>query len=368
MTLHDLDTPSFLIDIDKLEHNLWRMQDIANRAGVRLRPHTKTHKSPDIARMQVNLGAGGITVAKLSEALVMAEAGFEDILITCPVYGAAKWEKIPALLNKAQVTFNLDSLEVAEGLNAVGEKIGKRLRVYLEVDCGMGRCGVPADERVLPYAEAIARMKGVELVGILTWGGQAYRAASVSERKHWGVLEGETGVRVAQMVRERLGLPVPEVSIGATPSAEFSAFVEGVTEIRPGSYVFGEINHIGTGCVTPDECSATVLTTIFSRPRPNHALCDAGSKSLIAEASHWDDYPGYGYVLDHHPHVIVHRLNEEHGWLRVSGASQRLKIGDRLRIIPNHTCPTVNLYDEMVLCRGDEVLQTIPVAARGKVQ
>jgi D-serine deaminase-like pyridoxal phosphate-dependent protein len=368
MTLNQLDTPSLIVDVDKLERNLRRMQDVANRSGVRLRPHTKTHKSPDIARMQVDIGAGGITVAKLSEALVMADAGFEDILITCPVYGQAKWEKIPALLDKAQATFNLDSLEVAEGLSAVGAKIGKRLRVYLEVDCGVGRCGVPTDERVLPYAEAIAKMKGVELVGILAWGGQAYSAHTPTERKQIGTLEGEIGVRVAKMVREHLGAEVPEVSIGATPSAEFSAFVEGVTEIRPGSYVFGEINHIGTGCVTPQECSATVLTTIFSRPRPDHALCDAGSKGLIAEASHWDDYPGYGYVLDHHPNVVVHRLNEEHGWLKVSGASQSLKIGDRLRIIPNHTCPTVNLYDELVLHRGDEVLQTISVAARGKVQ
>jgi D-serine deaminase-like pyridoxal phosphate-dependent protein len=363
MLFPELDTPAVLIDLDVAEANMARMQAVADAAGVRLRPHTKTHKTRLLAARQLAHGAAGLTVAKLGEAEVLAEA-CDDLLVAYPLVGEHKLRRLEALAPRLRrLRVSTDSLEVAEGYARVGRSLGRPVEVYLEVDCGYGRLGLPPDERSEALARAIGALEGVRLVGVMTHGGFSYRARTPDELRASAVAEGAPLVALAERLRAQ-GLPVEEVSVGSTPSAPYVAAVPGVTELRPGNYIFYDLTQIATGAVRPAQCALSVLTTVVSRPAPDRAIVDGGAKTFTSDKG---PEPGHGRDFGR-PDILLETLSEEHGWLRLSEPAAPLAIGDRLRFVPNHACTVMNLHARVYGVRGGAVEREIPVDARGRVQ
>ncbi|HJW61065.1 MAG TPA: alanine racemase, partial [Actinomycetota bacterium] len=254
-TLAELDTPALLVDLDVLEANLAEMAAVAGRAGVRLRPHTKTHKSPEIARMQVEAGAAGITCAKLGEAEVMADAGLDDLLIAYPLVGDEKLRRLRDLLEGARVRVSLDSVEVAEGLGRVGRALGRDVEVLVEVDTGLHRLGRPPGPPTAELVGLVARVPGIRVVGLLTHAGHAYRARTPDELRRLAEREVLDLVETAALCRRR-GVELGEISVGSTPTARVGAFVDGVTEIRPGTYALNDATMVRLGVATEASTAA----------------------------------------------------------------------------------------------------------------
>ena len=365
MDLDDLDTPSLVIDLDTLDRNIGEMASVARGAGVRLRPHTKTHKSPEIARMQVDAGATGITVAKLGEAEVMADAGLDDLLIAYPLVGERKLERLRELLERAQVRVSLDAVEVAEGVGRVGKELGRDVPVLVEVDTGLHRMGREAGDPSARLALDIAGVPGVEVVGLLTHAGHAYRAGDPDELRTIATREAMGLLDTAERC-EREGLPIREISVGSTPTARVAATVDGVTEIRPGTYVFNDVQQMRLGVATEESCAARVLATIVARPTAERFLIDGGTKSFSSDGGDGPPFPGRGVVAGR-PDLVLDFMSEEHGVGHLVGDAE-LRIGERLEVIPLHVCSTVNLFDVAFGIRDRVVEREIAIAARGKVQ
>lgn len=364
--LTDLDTPALVFDLDVIERNIAEMAEVARSSGVRLRPHAKTHKSPFIARMQVAAGAHGITVAKLGEAEVMVDAGLDDVLIAYPLVGRAKLERLRALLERAAISVSLDAVEVAEGIGAVGIDIGRSVPVLVEVDTGHHRMGLPPGERSVALADAIARVPGVEVIGLLTHAGHAYEATEPAELRRIARSEALDLIRTVELCRDE-GLELREVSIGSTPTARAGAQVDGVTEIRPGTYVFNDVQQLRLGVASLTSCGARILSTVVARPTGERFLIDAGSKSFSSDGRSGPPYPGRGVVVDR-PDLVIDFTTEEHGVGHLTGDGAALSIGERLEVIPVHVCSAVNLFDVAYGVRGEVVERTIPIAARGRSQ
>jgi len=355
------DTPSLLVDVDKMERNLKEMADVAARAGVALRPHVKTHKSPALALRQLALGARGITVAKIGEAEVMADAGIRDIRIAFPIVGEQKLKRLAKLMERADVSVSLDSVEAARGLSDLGGRLGRRIPILLKINSGLNRVGILPEEAPA-VAAAIDKLPGVRLVGILTHEGQALREPSREAARQVALTAGRVMVELAEQLR-RAGIGIDEVSVGSTPTARDIAFVPGVTEIRPGTYVFNDLNEWTIGVATEETCALTVLATVVSIPSNDRAVLDAGSKTLSSDLlSPPSSRKGYGYIKGY-PDITIARLTEEHGILALQDAKTRLKIGQQVEIIPNHICPVVNLARVMYLMRNGACEEEVEITA-----
>ena len=361
MPRYEVDTPVLAIDLDIMERNISRMAEKAKRHGVKLRPHIKTHKSPQIAQLQVAAGATGVTAAKLGEAEVMVRGGIEDVLIAYPIVGEKKLARLEKLVTDAKVTVSLDSVDVAEGISRVGRRLGRRIPVYLEVDTGLKRVGVRPGAPATELAQAVARLQGVEVRGVMTHGGHVGAATSKDQLEELSRAQAELLAATAEEIR-RAGVEVAEVSPGSTLAAFYEADTPGVTEIRPGTYVFNDRNTVDRWMATPDECAAFVITTVVSRPAPDRVIIDAGSKTLSADQS-LSKLGGYGLVLGGRGFQVV-RLSEEHGVVQIDPDSN-ISIGEQLLVVPNHICPAVNLSDHLVTVRQGSVVGEIPVLARG---
>jgi D-serine deaminase-like pyridoxal phosphate-dependent protein len=358
-------TPYLLIDGPKMERNIRKMADVARENGVTLRPHVKTHKIPGIAREQLEAGAAGITVAKVSEAEVMADGGMEDVFIAYPLVTEAKIRQAIRLGERVRLVVGVDSLEGARRLSAVAED--RTLEVRLEVDTGLRRTGVPYDEAV-GLAGEIAGMENLDLTGIYTYRGAVLGGSKTLELEKAGLEEGQIMVSLADQMRER-AIGVDDVSVGSTPTAEHVAKVDGVTEIRPGTYVFYDRMQARLDACSLDECAAVVVCTVVSRPAPDLVVIDGGSKTFATDVGPGAEplyLEGYGHVVGY-PHAVLERLTEEHGMLSVDEDCD-LEVGDTLQIIPNHICSTVNLHDEVYLVGEDGGVEETRVAARGKVR
>jgi len=354
-----------LVDGPKMERNIQKMAHVARANGVALRPHVKTHKIPSIAREQLGAGASGITVAKLSEAEVMADGGIEDIFIAYPLVTEAKIRQAVRLAERVRLVVGVDSLDGARRLSGVAED--QTLKVRLEVDTGLRRTGVPLDEAVRLAGE-IEAMDNLDLTGIYTYRGAVLGESKTLELEKAGLEEGQLMVPLADRMRER-GSRVEDVSVGSTPTAEHVAKVEGVTEIRPGTYVFYDRMQARLGACSLDECAAVVVCTAVSRPTRDLVIIDGGSKTFatdVAPGAEPLNLKGYGHVVGY-PRAVLERLTEEHGMLCVDEDCD-LEVGDTLQIIPNHICSTVNLHDEVYLVGEDGVVELMRVAARGKVR
>jgi len=370
-TLASVQTPRVLIDRTRLNHNIATMQARARDAGVRLRPHAKTHKSPEIARWQIEAGAVGICCAKLGEAEVFADAGIRDIRLPYPVH-PSNAARVLALADRVTLSIIVDDLTVAEAWSRAMQAKGRRLNVLVKVDVGFHRCGVdPHSPRVVGTLRSIAELPGLRFLGLLSHAGQAYGASTPDAIE--SIAQEEAGIlgTLAAALRES-GVEVAEISVGSTPTARFIGQQNGVTEMRPGNYVFFDRTQVGLGAATVPDCAMSVLATVVSRPVPGRVIFDAGSKTLAADILRGvGSTVGYGLVFPEldsphpDPSIVIERLSEEHATARVS-PDCRLAIGDRVRILPNHACVVTNLADELLLVDHGAIVGTLPVAARGK--
>ena len=356
-----LDTPSLIVDLDRLERNIASWAAYAKDAGVKLRPHGKTHKCVEIARRQMEAGAVGLALAKTGEVEVMAEAGIRDVFLAYEAVGGPKLPRLIALASRIHLRVGVDSPEGAEPLAAAAADAGVALEVLLEVDSGLGRCGAAPGPALLELARAVARLRGLRIVGIFTYRG--YRP----DLDAAGREEGEIMVREAERLAAA-GFPIEEVSVGSTPTGRPAARVPGVTEIRPGTYVFNDAMQVQWGSATLDDCALTVLARVISRPSRDVAVIDAGSKVLTAETGPYSRLgPSHGMLRDY-PDCQIDRLWEEHGRVQLVGEAWRLRVGDPVHVLPTHVCPTVNLAERLVVARRGLVQDTWAVAARAQVQ
>ncbi len=360
--VEDLSTPAILVDRDVLERNIAAMQARAQAAGVKLRPHAKTHKSPEVARMQVSAGAAGLTVAKVSEAEVFVGAGFDDLFLGYPIVGAGKARRLLALSDRARICVGTDSVEGARSLGDVFHAAGRRLSVRLKIDCGFRRVGV-LPESALHVARQIAALPGISLDGVFTHGGQGYGGESPEEVARIGREEGKIVSEAADALRAA-GLPVDDVSLGSTPTAASAISYPGVTECRPGTYVYNDLSQVSLGICGPEDCALTVLATVVSVPAADRAVVDAGSKTLSTDPLR-PRPEGHGLIVGRRSRLA--RLSEEHGVIRIE-EGESFRVGETVRILPNHVCVVVNLHDRLIAVRDGRVRGEIAVAARGCVQ
>lgn len=364
-TLETLRTPAVLIDKATAVRNLDRMQAAANARGIRLRPHTKTHKSPLIAKWQLNRGAVGICCAKLGEAEVFAEAGFKDIRLPYPI-NPSNADRVIALLDRTHLSFIVDHPAVARQWSDCMTRAGKAVDVLVKIDVGFHRCGIDPDTRdVLPMIKEVAALPGLRFKGLLSHAGQTYHAHSEDGLRIMAQAEAQTMGDIAERCKKN-GVPVEEVSAGATPPARFSIHQREFTEYRPGNYVYFDRTQVALGAATLDDCALTVLATVVSKPGKDRIILDSGSKTLTNDGARgFTPTPGHGTVIDH-PNLLVERLSEEHATVKVTDGSTKLEPGDRVRIIPNHSCVVSNLVDQAWLVDGDTV-EALAIAARGKI-
>jgi D-serine deaminase-like pyridoxal phosphate-dependent protein len=370
-SLSSLPTPFVVIDRARLDRNIGGMQARARAAGVRLRPHAKTHKSPAIAMRQIQAGAVGICCAKLGEAEVFAAAGIGDIRLPYPIH-PSNAARVLALMDQVTISIIVDDLEVAREWSRAMTDAGRRLRILVKVDVGFHRCGVdPSRPEVVDTLRRIAELGGLEFLGLLSHAGHSYLAKSHAEIERIASHEADVLARLASALRDR-GTPVAEISVGSTPTARFIERQPGVTEMRPGNYVFVDRTQVGLGAARADDCAQSIVSTVVSRPAADRAIFDAGTKTLTSDGLRgFGDESGFGLVLPSleasQPDLTVQieRLSEEHATARVPPTCP-LRVGDRVRIIPNHACVVTNLADELWVVDGGTIVDRWPVAARGK--
>jgi len=350
MSIAELETPVLVADLDAVERNVARMQAYCDEHGLALRPHIKTHKLPELARLQLDAGAVGITCQKLGEAEVMADAGIDDILISFPLVGEAKAERLAALAERITVSVVGDSAAVAEGLARVLAPRGLELDFLVECDTGYARTGVQTADEAAELAARVDGLEGLRFAGLMTY-------PTTPESGPW--------LRAAREAIERAGLPVGRVTAGGTPGAWQAHEVGELTEVRPGTYMYGDRACIANGSVPLEDCALRILATVVSRPTPERAIVDAGSKTLTSDLA--VGATGHGLLVEH-PEAEVYKLNEEHGHVDVSRCARPPEVGERVTIVPNHACTAANLHDEVVMHRGGEIVETLRIAARGKVR
>ena len=368
----DLETPAVLLDRAVLQANIDAVQDKARRHGLRLRPHIKTHKSLEIGRLQMAAGACGITAARVDEALVFARGGFDSVTLAQPLLTAAKLDRLLIEGRDLGVDLRLivDSREGLDLLAARAREHGTEPGVVLKIDVGLHRCGLAEDDpAIAALAGRIHESQELRWRGLLAHAGQSYGAAAAGQVR--GIAEAER--RILLSVRDRLqqqGLPVPEISVGSTPTVLAAGDFAGLTEIRPGNYVFMDHTPLRLGLIEPRQVALSLLATVISR-NDEYFITDAGSKSLTSDqgAHGLQGAPGYGtaYALADYAGrtspLTVAKLSEEHGF--VPRGAVDLPLGSRLRIVPNHSCPVANLARSYAVVDGDEVTETWAAEAAG---
>lgn len=360
----EVDTPALVISEEILHRNIASMAAFARSVGVNLRPHIKTHKTVQIARLQVAAGAIGVACAKVGEAEVMVQqAGIQDVLLAYPTIGEPKVRRLLPLMEKARIVVAVDSLDAATMMSSAFSRHDRKLDVMLEINTGQNRSGVLVGDDAVKAAIAIARMPNLNLVGVMTHEGHA-NSADPTEIEGIAIEAGKSIVDTAERIRGH-GIDLPTVSVGSTPAAFYTPTVAGVTEMRPGTYVFNDNSSFRYGRLGVDDCAARFVATVVSRPAADRAVLDTGSKSLAMDPS--KSQPGHGYIVGH-PNVIITKLSEEHGVCEIPAGEEGFNVGDRVEVIPNHICPTVNLMDELLIARDGQIIDTWKVAARGMVR
>jgi len=357
-----LDTPVVVVDLDRLDRNVRAMADLAAGAGVVLRPHTKSHKTVAVAQRQLAAGARGITVAKLDEAAAYLSVGIDDIFVANEVAGPRKWARAAALQEQGTVALGVDGLAAARGLDAAARARGVAIPVLIEIDCGLHRAGLPPGSAVAELAEAIAALQHLDLRGVFTHAGHAYAARDAAEVQRIGQAEAHAARLAAELIRGR-GVPCPVVSVGSTPTIRVAGVQPGVTEIRPGNYVFFDRMQVALGAARSEECALRVITTVISRPTASRIVVDGGSKTFALDRGAHGLETLVGFGQDDAQGLILERLSEEHGVLEA--ASTSVVVGDRLCFQVNHACTVANLADLLVGVRDGRVAELMPVLVRG---
>jgi D-serine deaminase-like pyridoxal phosphate-dependent protein len=346
-------TPCAVIDMDRVERNIARIQKACDTAGVANRPHIKTHKSPMLAKMQIAAGARGITCQKLGEAEVMAEAGINDILISYNLLGDEKMARLGALQGKADMTVAADNAVVIAQLPKAAAASGRPLSVVVECDTGRKRAGVETPAEAIALAREIATSRGLVFAGFMLY---PTETGWTEAQKFFD--EAQSGVRA-------FGLDARMVSTGGTPNMKNLGKLKGATEHRPGTYIYNDRMQVAAGVASWDDCALSIYSTVVSRAGQDRGILDAGSKTLTSDPGGGLD--GFGLILEH-PEARIARFAEEHGFLDLTRSNTRPLVGDVVRIVPNHVCVVVNMMDEVVMVRGEEIIGVLPVAARGKLR
>ena len=361
--LASLETPAPVVDLDRMAHNLDRMAAYAALNGLALRPHVKTHKAPRVAAEQMRLGAVGLTCATPRELEVMGDVS-RDLLLAYPPVGAPRLERIVALPEVIRLTVGLDSPEAARALSRVAEAAGRRVGVYVELDVGMNRVGVAGPQEAVALARLVADLPWLRYAGVMFYPGHV-RSRVDEQTSALRELSERLGATLEAL--EHAAVPADVVSGGSTPAAWRMHEVAGVTEVRPGTYVYNDRATATIGACDWDDCALTVLATVVSTAVPGQAVIDAGSKALGREPlpAPPNGNPGFGALLER-PDVVVRSMSEEHGILDLSATSWRPAIGDQVRVVPNHVCIVVHLHEAVYGVRNGVVETSWPVAARGR--
>lgn len=354
-------TPAVVIELDQVEDNLKQMVKANEAWGIHVRPHIKPHKSVYLAKLQLELGAKGITCAKIGEAEVMAEHGITDILIAYPLIGKDKMERLGKLMKKASIITVVNSETGARQLSECGEANETRIKVLIEVDGGTHRGGVAPYEAAVAFAEKISGLGGIDLCGLMYYGGTIYGEENKEGFIRAAQKEHKEIAVTAEML-EKKGFPMNILSGGNSYSARNPEYLKGITEVRCGNYIFDDCLTIAKGYATERECALRVVSTVIALADKNHAIIDAGSKTLTTDLC--DGRTGYGIVAGR-PDIMIDKLNEEHGFIS-SENPLKLEIGDKIAVIPNHACVIPNLTDEMYGIRAGAIERMVAVEARGK--
>jgi len=364
MKVTELETPAIIIDLDILERNLARAAEYARANDLRLRPHTKTHKIPELARHQLLSGAAGLTVAKVGEAEVMIEAEPPELLVAYPVIGRRKLERLMAVGRRTRLMVALDHLLPARQLSDAARAARLTIGVLAEIDVGLGRVGVTPGPELAQLAEGIARLPHLTFEGLTFYPGHI---RGVDEDAIRALDQAGERVREALAVLRRAGFESRVVSGGSTPTLFHSHRVRDLTEVRPGTYIFNDRNTLATGACTLADCAASVLVTVVSTARPGQIIIDGGSKTFSSDRHLASPEASFGYVVEA-PDAVFTKMNEEHGYVDVRRAGREFSIGDPLRVIPNHICTAMNLHETVYGIRGEQVAEIWRVEARGKLQ
>jgi D-serine deaminase-like pyridoxal phosphate-dependent protein len=358
-----LATPVPVVHRERLLANLATWADAVAARGVALRPHAKTHKTVEVARLQLEHGAVGLTVAKPSEGLALLPSGVDDVFVAYPIVGPTRTAQFLALAAKVHASSTVDHLDAATALSAAAVDARQTIDVLVDVDSGLRRTGL-APEAAVDLGVAADQLPGLRVGGVFTYAGYPAMDPDPEVRRAWAYQEAGAAVQVAEALRER-GVVIERVSVGGTPTSLIAAEVEGVTEVRPGIYAFGDANDSRVGAMALDDCALRILATVVSRPARDRVVIDAGTKALAAD-------PGldgtFGWLPDH-PHARFVAAWEEHGVVDLAlDAGQRggadLQVGDRVEVVPNHVCPAVNLAARLVCVEDGRVVDTWDVVAR----
>ena len=349
MKITDLDTPVAVVDLDKLEANIGRLQHYLDEHKIAGRPHIKTHKIPEIAHMQVRAGAVGITCQKIGEAEIMAQAGIRDIFLPYNIMGDAKLERLMLLARRVTLSVTADSEHTVRGLSRAAQKSGQTLPVLVEFDTGFKRCGVQSPQQAADLAATIAGSPGLRFGGLMTFPANENTDPFVRETKE--LLSGR-----------RIG--VERVTIGSTPGMWKAHTHPEATEYRAGMYVYGDRNVVRSGALKLEEVSFSVITTVVSRPTADRGILDGGSKTFAYDMMKFDNH---GHILEY-PEADFYTQSEEHGHVDFSKCARKPEVGERVTVIPNHCCVVNNLFNRIVGLRRGDVEVVWPVAARGALQ
>jgi len=353
------DTPFVAVDLDIMEKNISWLSNLAKKANVKLRPHTKTHKSPFIAQLQIDAGAEGITTATLGEAEVMVDAGITNILIAFPILGKKKLERFKRLHERANLIVALDDIKVAEGLSKVGEKTKNPVTVYIDVDAGFKRMGKSPEESIKSIKE-ISKLSYINIIGLMSHTGHAYSKSTFNEVLNVAKEEASILNSVKASLKKNK-INIQEISVGASATARVIEYIPYITEVRSGMYVFNDRMVMGAGGGNIDDCALTIIATVISQPSSDRLIIDAGSKTLSSDLS---KDKGYGKIKGHN-NLTIERLSEEHGIVKVNDENTSLQVGSVIEIIPNHVCPVVNLTDELYGFKNGDFEKIIQIAGRG---
>jgi len=347
MLIHDLDTPAVVVDLDKMQRNIHDMHARCRDVGIPLRSHTKSNKIPEIAHMQLKAGSIGICSQKVGEAEAMVAGGVEDILIPFNIGGAPKVERLLRLARRAIITVTVDSVETAQGISAGANKDGGSVRVWIEMDTGGKRCGVQSPQAAQTLARQIVELLGIDLQGVMTYPSRPEAKPFLDET-------------VDLFTKD--GLPIQTISLGGTGAEQLSKDL-GATEHRAGSYLWEGLDRVRSSADLNDErCPLRVITTVVSTPTPGRMIIDGGMKTFAS-------YPPtpYGHCVEY-PEIKIYGMSVEHGHVDTSASSHKFKVGERLTWIPLHQEMCLNLHDEVVGYRGEQVEVIWSVAGRGKVK
>ncbi|HEX9485274.1 MAG TPA: alanine racemase [Gemmatimonadaceae bacterium] len=360
-SLDTLETPALVVDLDVMERNLGRAAEYAERHGLALRPHVKTHKASRIAARQVALGAVGVTCATPHEAEVMARVT-DDVLVAFPPVGAPRAERLAALPADVRLMVALDSEQAVKDIARAASDAGRIVRVLVEIDLGMRRVGVPTVDAVIALASRVRSEASLEFAGLMFYPGHVRQPVQEQDQ---AVAQVRTALSAALAQMARAGVAPGIVSGGSTPTLWRTHEMEGVTEFRPGTYVFNDRTTAAIGACAWEDCAATMLATVVSTAVPGQAVIDAGTKALGREPVRGAEGEGFGQLLEH-PEVLVSRMSEEHGVLDLSASSWRPLVGERVRVVPNHVCIVVHLNDTAYGVRSGMVEASWPIEARGR--